>query len=919
MIKTLNAVRGIFLHAHSVAALLVCSFVAPFPAVAATTTLLNDTFSDGDRTNANLPGSGAWFASGAAATLTADSTGMSFTPGGATAHFVGYIPTVTLTNPGDFVTFTFDFTPSADMPYVAIGFRAALLNSNGATKTAADGGGVAIGNYAGYGGFKTSQLTQTDASASIKRRLGTATATGELIGSTSNVWTSNAFNPTTEAASPATPVRFQLLGGKTYTGTITVTKDDATTVSVTNAWSGNGSAETMTAHDNGQGSSGANSATPVTAFDTVAFGVVANQVPAGAKLVFTKLAVTTNVGGSNAVAPTITTQPVSQTVAPGAAATFTVVATGSPAPTYQWSKGSTAISGATSATYTIPSAQTTDAGTYSVAVTNSAGTLTSSGATLTVSSGNVAPTISTQPANVTVTVGSPATFTVVATGTPAPTYQWSKGSSVISGATSATYTIPTAATGDAGSYLVTVTNSAGSVTSSAATLTVNPSGGGNVAPAISTQPSSTAVAVGASATFTVVATGTPAPTYQWNKGTTAIGGATSATYTIPAAAIGDAGSYTVTVTNTAGSITSTAATLTVNAIGAPTITIQPIAQTVTAGSTAIFMVAASGTPAPTYQWSKGGTAISGATGATFIISNAASANAGSYSVTVTNSAGSVASNAATLTVNPGTPIAARITNMSGRAALASGSDSVAFGLTFGGATKPIVARFAGPALKNFGLTNALVAPKLQLLRGSAVQATNSGWDGTTTSSTAFAQVGAFPFASGSKDAAIISSLAAGQYVLLASSADATSGVGLVEIYDAATTANFADRVTNFSVLARTGAGESTVIAGFAVSGTQSLPVVIRGIGPTLGAFGVAGVADPKIVVATGSQVLATSTAWDGSATMSSAFSRVGAFSLTSGTKDAAIMLALPPGTYTVQLTSESGGSGVGLVEIYDAQ
>lgn len=92
------------------------------------------------------------------------------------------------------------------------------------------------------------------------------------------------------------------------------------------------------------------------------------------------------------VAPTISNQPLSQTVTAGANVTFSVNATGHPAPTYQWSRNGSAISGATSPTYTIASAQTSDAGNYTVTVTNRAGSITSNTATLTVNSATPPPT-----------------------------------------------------------------------------------------------------------------------------------------------------------------------------------------------------------------------------------------------------------------------------------------------------------------------------------------------------------------------------------------------------------------------------------------------------------------------------------------------------------------------------------------------
>jgi hypothetical protein len=272
-----------------------------------------------------------------------------------------------------------------------------------------------------------------------------------------------------------------------------------------------------------------------------------------------------------AVAPTITTQPVNQTVTAGQTATFTVVATGTAPLSYQWQKNGTAISGAPASSYTTPATTSADNGAqFVVVVSNSAGSVTSNAATLTVSAGAVAPTITTQPANQTVNVGQTASFTVVATGTAPLSYQWQKNSTAISGATAASYTTPATTSADNGAkFVVVVSNSAGSVTSNAATLTVNTSA---VAPSITMQPASQTVTVGQTATFSVVATGTAPLSYQWQKNGTAITGATASSYTTPATTSSDNGAqFVVVVSNVAGNVTSNAATLTVNAVGSSTI------------------------------------------------------------------------------------------------------------------------------------------------------------------------------------------------------------------------------------------------------------------------------------------------------------------------------------------------------------
>jgi hypothetical protein len=188
-----------------------------------------------------------------------------------------------------------------------------------------------------------------------------------------------------------------------------------------------------------------------------------------------------------AVAPSITTQPVNQTVTAGQTATFTVSATGTAPMSYQWRKNGASIAGATSSSYSTPATSMTDSGSsFSVVISNSAGSVSSSNATLTVNqAAAVAPSITTQPANQTVTAGQTATFSVLASGTAPLSYQWRKNGANISGANASSYTTSATTAADSGStFSVVVNNSAGSATSNSATLTVNsappPSGPGRL-------------------------------------------------------------------------------------------------------------------------------------------------------------------------------------------------------------------------------------------------------------------------------------------------------------------------------------------------------------------------------------------------------------------------------------------------------
>jgi len=173
---------------------------------------------------------------------------------------------------------------------------------------------------------------------------------------------------------------------------------------------------------------------------------------------------------STGTAPSINTQPQSQTVAQGGSVTFSVSATGSPSPSYQWLFYGTNLNGATSLSFSITNVAFADGGPYSVVVTNASGSITSSVATLTVTNG--APIISTQPQSQAVTAGQNATFTVGASGSGTLTYQWRLNGTNISTATGTSYTRFAVQASDAGNYSVVVSNSAGTATSADAALTI---------------------------------------------------------------------------------------------------------------------------------------------------------------------------------------------------------------------------------------------------------------------------------------------------------------------------------------------------------------------------------------------------------------------------------------------------------------
>lgn len=262
--------------------------------------------------------------------------------------------------------------------------------------------------------------------------------------------------------------------------------------------------------------------------------------------------------------PFITGQPQSQTVNLGtgvpADATFSVIADGDAPLSYQWRKDDADLLGEISATLTIAQVQESDAGDYTVVVSNAKGDVTSAIATLSVLNTIEPPTITAQPQSVTVELGAAAEFSVSAIGGAPLAYEWLKNGTPIAEATEPILRISNASLADAAVYRVVISNSAGVETSVAVTLSI---AGMITPPVILEQSGSQSVIVGGSVAFTVTAGGAEPFFYQWHRNGAPISGATSRVLALSNLTAAAAGDYTVTVSNAGGSATSAPVMLTV--------------------------------------------------------------------------------------------------------------------------------------------------------------------------------------------------------------------------------------------------------------------------------------------------------------------------------------------------------------------
>ena len=202
-------------------------------------------------------------------------------------------------------------------------------------------------------------------------------------------------------------------------------------------------------------------------------------------------------------------------------------------------------------------------------------------------------------------------------------------------------------------------------------------------------------------------------------------------------------------------------------------------------------------------------------------------------------------------------------------------------------------------------------------------AANDNWDGDTQVAAAAGATGAFAFPSAtSKDAALYrSDLEAGAFTAQLGSADQNGGVALAEIYDTRSPASFTastPRLVNVSARTTVGAASDTLIAGFVIAGSSPKTVLVRAIGPTLAGFGVTSpLADPKLELYSGPTKIFENDDWAGAAALAEVAARVGAFALPAPSKDAALVMTLPPGPYTAFVSSATSAPGIALVEVYE--
>jgi Tol biopolymer transport system component len=275
---------------------------------------------------------------------------------------------------------------------------------------------------------------------------------------------------------------------------------------------------------------------------------------------------------------------------------------------------------------------------------------------------------------------------------------------------------------------------------------------------------------------------------------------------------------------------------------------------------------------------------------------------------------------------------ARLVNVSGRGPVASGNGSLIAGfVTRGTSESPMLVRAIGPGLETFGVTGVLEQPRIRLVDQSMpvdsnLVAENTNWlqaGNRNELRAVFAGLGAFFLEDAKTDATVYVTIQPGPYTAVVQGVDGQAGIVLVEAYDAdlGVFGTTSGGVANLSLRGNVGSGAGVMIAGFVIEGNAPRRLLLRGVGPGLGPLGVTGfLENPQITLYQGEAPISDNQSWGeflANEGLVPIFQTVGAFDLEPGSDDAAIVLWMAPGAYTLHLSNEVDGGGVGLIEIYD--
>lgn len=506
------------------------------------------------------------------------------------------------------------------------------------------------------------------------------------------------------------------------------------------------------------------------------------------------------------------------------------------------------------------------------------------------------------------------------------TFVWRRNGTIVTGATTARYYIANMDASQAGDYAVTISNAAGTVTSHVAHVTMSESGArpllvyvpGDLAVDPRYSPGNSILYAGANVTrVAILRDGAPIPTNELSV--------FGSDVEIFRPSSGVRHTYSGTITTTAGTATFPSFTASYIDLGEPPRIAHQSGNATGDGSLTVY--ARGEWPLHT-TWYRDGQVVNGTSDYQETLTTS---GPGTYTVRITNAYGSVTSEPMRVDPLPDTSLwprlplgtTGRLRNLSARGQVESTVSPLIAGFVIGGGgSKRVLIRAAGPSLAGYGISQPLRNPVLRVLDHDQHElAANDNWDDTDAAGIAAAgkAAGAFEFAAGSTDAAVVVTLPPGDYTAVVTGGG--TGIALAEVYDL-DSETAPSRLVNLSVRGRTGSGEAVLIPGAVVTPAGVGKYLWRAVGPTLADYGVTNPEpNPSLAVIDASnRTMAINDDWGTSpdaAALQTTATAVAAFPLRPGSTDAAALVPMVGGNWTALVGGTSPYDGTVLVEMYE--
>jgi predicted esterase len=366
-----------------------------------------------------------------------------------------------------------------------------------------------------------------------------------------------------------------------------------------------------------------------------------------------------------------------------------------------------------------------------------------------------------------------------------------------------------------------------------------------------------------------------------------------------------------------------------NKVSIPQLSHSPETQSAEEGKYVVLRAQANGAKL-SYRWKHNGTVINGANEPLLKIASVKASDAGVYQAEIYNTAGTVNSSSSILYVEKASAVT-HLTALSVRANAGRDDNTLIIGINVSdeshwvygnpsdAARLPVLMRAIGPSLWKTSIANFMRNPNLCLFKEQSRLCDNDNWEGDALVTDLSAVKGLQAIVPESRDAAFVKGLLPGTYTMHVSpAATSLEGIAVAECYEVnAGLAENTPRLRALSTRALVTPGDGALIVGFIISGAKPMKVLVRALGPTLAKAGIKDtLQDPVISIYSNDTPLYSNDNWGGDPVIAAGFSKVGLSALPVDSKEAALLVSLPEGSYTAVVTGKDGQRGVSIVEFY---